>query len=81
MNIFFITVIIFIIVYLLLTWFAKTSAKRISKIIRFIESKSPNKFKPPSSAEPSKNEVAFLRKQEKNTDEKQRLNIKISKII
>jgi len=35
-NIFFITVIIFIIVYLLLTWFAKTSAKRISKIIRFI---------------------------------------------
>ena len=36
MNIFFITVIIFIIVYLLLTWFAKTSAKRILKIIRFI---------------------------------------------
>ena len=36
MNIFFITVIIFIIVYVLLTWFARTSAKRISKIIRLI---------------------------------------------
>ena len=36
MNIFFITVIIFIIVYALLTWFARTSAKRISKIIRLI---------------------------------------------
>ena len=36
MNIFFITVIIFIIVYVLLTWFARTSANRISKIIRLI---------------------------------------------
>ena len=36
MNIFFITVIIFIVVYVLLTWFARTSAKRISKIIRLI---------------------------------------------
>ena len=34
MNIFFITVIIFIIIYVLLSWFARTSAKRISKIIR-----------------------------------------------
>ena len=36
MNIFFITLIIFVIVYLLLTWFAKTSAKKISKFIRIL---------------------------------------------
>ena len=36
MNIFFITVIIFIIVYVLLNWFARTSAKKISKFIRII---------------------------------------------
>ena len=36
MNIFFITLIIFVIVYLLLNWFAKTSSKKISKGIRLI---------------------------------------------
>ena len=36
MNIFFITLVIFIIVYLLLNWFAKTSSKKISKGIRSI---------------------------------------------
>ena len=36
MNIFFLTLIIFVIVYLLLTWFAKTSAKKISKFIRIL---------------------------------------------
>ena len=36
MNIFFITLIIFIIVYVLLTWFARTSAKKISKFIRIL---------------------------------------------
>ena len=36
MNIFFITLIIFVIVYILLTWFAKTSAKKISKFIRIL---------------------------------------------
>ncbi len=34
MNIFFIALIIFLIVYVLLTWFARTSAKKISKFIR-----------------------------------------------
>ena len=36
MNIFFLTLIIFVIVYLLLTWFARTSAKKISKFIRIL---------------------------------------------
>ena len=36
MNIFFITLIIFVIVYALLTWFARTSAKKISKFIRIL---------------------------------------------
>ena len=36
MNIFFITLIIFVIVYVLLTWFARTSAKKISKLIRIL---------------------------------------------
>ena len=36
MNIFFITLIIFVIVYVLLTWFARTSAKKISKLIRML---------------------------------------------
>ena len=36
MNIFFVTVIIFIIIYILLTWFARTSAKKISKIIKVV---------------------------------------------
>ena len=36
MNIFFLTLIIFILVYLLLNWFAKTSSKKISKGIRSI---------------------------------------------
>ena len=36
MNIFFITVIIFIVIYLFLNWFAKTSSKKISKMIRFL---------------------------------------------
>jgi hypothetical protein len=51
-----------------------------SKIKRFIESKSPNKFKPPPSTEPSKNEVHFLQKQQKNKDEKQGFKTKIDKI-
>ena len=36
MNIFFITLVIFVIVYLSLNWFAKTSSKKISKNIRSI---------------------------------------------
>ena len=36
MNIFFITVIIFIIIYIFLNWFAKSSTKKISKMIRFL---------------------------------------------
>ena len=36
MNIFFITVIIFIAIYIFLNWFAKTSSKKISKMIRFL---------------------------------------------
>ena len=36
MNIFFITLIIFVIVYVLLAWFARTSAKKISKFIRIL---------------------------------------------
>ena len=36
MNIFFITLIIFVIVYVLLTWFARTSAKKISSFLRII---------------------------------------------
>ncbi len=36
MNIFFITVIIFIAIYIFLNWFAKSSTKKISKIIRFL---------------------------------------------
>ena len=36
MNIFFITLIIFIVVYVFLTWFARTSAKKISKFIRIL---------------------------------------------
>ena len=36
MNIFFVTLIIFVLVYLLLNWFAKTSSKKISKGIRSI---------------------------------------------
>ena len=36
MNIFFLTLIIFVIVYLSLNWFAKTSSKKISKGIRSI---------------------------------------------
>ncbi len=36
MNIFFVTLIIFVLVYLLLNWFIKTSSKKISKSIRFI---------------------------------------------
>ena len=36
MNIFFITLIIFVIVYVLLTWFARSSAKKISKYIRIL---------------------------------------------
>ena len=36
MNIFLITLIIFVIVYLLLTWFARSSAKKISKFIRIL---------------------------------------------
>ena len=36
MNIFFITLIIFVIVYVLLTWYARTSAKKISKFIRIL---------------------------------------------
>jgi len=36
MNIFFFTLIIFVLVYLLLNWFGKASSKKISKIIRTI---------------------------------------------
>ena len=36
MNIFFFTLIIFVLVYLLLNWFGKASSKKISKIIRSI---------------------------------------------
>ena len=36
MNIFFLTLVIFVIVYLLLNWFIKTSSKKISKAIRSI---------------------------------------------
>ena len=36
MNIFIITLIIFVIVYVLLAWFARTSAKKISKLIRIL---------------------------------------------
>ena len=36
MNIFFITLIIFVIVYFLLNWFVKTSSKKISKLARLI---------------------------------------------
>ena len=36
MNIFFITLIIFVVVYVLLTWFARTSAKKISSFLRII---------------------------------------------
>ena len=36
MNIFFITLIIFVLVYIFLGWFAKTSAKKISKFIRIL---------------------------------------------
>jgi len=34
MNIFFVTLIIFVLIYFLLNWFAKTSSKKISKIVR-----------------------------------------------
>ena len=36
MNIFFITLIIFVVVYVLLSWFASTSAKKISRFIRIL---------------------------------------------
>jgi len=36
MNIFFFTLVIFVLAYLLLSWFGKTSSKKISKIIRSI---------------------------------------------
>ena len=36
MNIFFITLIIFVVVYVLLSWFARTSAKKISRLIRIL---------------------------------------------
>ncbi len=36
MNIFFLTVIIFIVIYIFLNWFAKSSTKKISKIIRLL---------------------------------------------
>ena len=36
MNIFFTILIIFIVVYVFLSWFAKTSSKKISRFIRFI---------------------------------------------
>ena len=36
MNIFFITLIIFVLVYIFLSWFAKTSTKKISKFIRIL---------------------------------------------
>tara|TARA_Y100000590_G_scaffold179292_1_gene204425 strand:- start:395 stop:904 length:510 start_codon:yes stop_codon:yes gene_type:complete len=34
MNIFFVTLVIFVLIYFLLNWFAKTSSKKISKIVR-----------------------------------------------
>ena len=36
MNIFFITLIIFVVVYVLLSWFVRTSAKKISRFIRIL---------------------------------------------
>tara|TARA_Y100000590_G_scaffold184856_1_gene210654 strand:- start:2989 stop:3498 length:510 start_codon:yes stop_codon:yes gene_type:complete len=36
MNIFFITLIIFVLAYIFLSWFAKTSTKKISKMIRLL---------------------------------------------
>ena len=36
MNIFLVTLVIFVLVYLLLSWFVKVSSKKISKYIRFI---------------------------------------------
>ena len=36
MNIFLVTLVIFVLIYLLLNWFARTSSKKISKNIRFI---------------------------------------------
>ena len=36
MNIFFLSLVIFVLVYLVLNWFAKTSSKKISKVIRSI---------------------------------------------
>ena len=36
MNIFLVTLVIFVLIYLLLNWLAKTSSKKISKSIRFI---------------------------------------------
>tara|TARA_Y100000768_G_scaffold372696_1_gene340582 strand:+ start:65 stop:574 length:510 start_codon:yes stop_codon:yes gene_type:complete len=36
MNIFFITLIIFTVVYVLITWFARTSAKKISRFVRIL---------------------------------------------
>ena len=36
MNIFFITLVIFVAIYILLNWFAKTSTKKISKFIRIL---------------------------------------------
>jgi len=36
MNIFFITLIIFVLVYIFLSWFSKTSTKKISKMIRLL---------------------------------------------
>ena len=36
MNIFFVTLVIFVLVYLLLNWFAKTSSKKVSKGIKSI---------------------------------------------
>ena len=36
MNIFFVTLIIFVLLYLALNWFAKTSSRKVSKGIRFI---------------------------------------------
>ena len=36
MNIFLVTLVIFVLIYLLLNWFATTSSKKISKSIRFI---------------------------------------------
>ena len=36
MNIFLVTLVIFVLIYLLLNWFAKTSSRKISKGIRFI---------------------------------------------